>query len=426
MKINLSLIPKKAIVAVALSGGRDSMALLHRLVEENINVKAICVEHGIRGEVSKEEAKGVKSYCDKIGVECRTYEVDAIKYSKEKKLTVEQSARELRYSCFENALEEGFCDLVATAHHADDNAETVIIRLIRGTGIKGLTGISDRRDRYIRPLLETTREEIDEYVKKNNIVYFEDETNACLDYTRNFVRHDILERIKERFPSVVKSISRLSTLAKEDEEYFDKIVEDKIVDLKDAFGIKIEDLNITAVGERLIRRAFFNLGVTADVEERHIDLVKGLKDAENGTSLDMPYDTVCTKEYDTIAIYKRREDIDFEYTVSKSATYQCGDRLVHVEEVDKRGREGLFVDLDKIEGATIRKKREGDIFKRFGGGTKSLGDYLTDIKMPVRLRENLVVIAKDREVLVVVGVEISDKVKVDESTVRIGKIGEDR
>ena len=426
MKINLSLIPKKAIVAVALSGGRDSMALLHRLVEENINVKAICVEHGIRGEVSKEEAKGVKSYCDKIGVECRTYEVDAIKYSKEKKLTVEQSARELRYSCFENALEEGFCDLVATAHHADDNAETVIIRLIRGTGIKGLTGISDRRDRYIRPLLETTREEIDEYVKKNNIVYFEDETNACLDYTRNFVRHDILERIKERFPSVVKSISRLSTLAKEDEEYFDKIVEDKIVDLKDAFGIKIEDLNITAVGERLIRRAFFNLGVTADVEERHIDLVKGLKDAENGTSLDMPYDTVCTKEYDTIAIYKRREDIDFEYTVSKSATYQCGDRLVHVEEVDKRGREGLFVDLDKIEGATIRKKREGDIFKRFGGGTKSLGDYLTDIKMPVRLRENLVVIAKDREVLVVVGVEISDKVKVDESTVRIGMIGEDR
>ena len=426
MKINLSLIPKKAIVAVALSGGRDSMALLHRLVEENINVKAICVEHGIRGEVSKEEAKGVKSYCDKIGVECRTYEVDAIKYSKEKKLTVEQSARELRYSCFENALEEGFCDLVATAHHADDNAETVIIRLIRGTGIKGLTGISDRRDRYIRPLLETTREEIDEYVKENNIVYFEDETNACLDYTRNFVRHDILERIKERFPSVVKSISRLSTLAKEDEEYFDKIVEDKIVDLGDAFGIKIEDLNITAVGERLIRRAFFNLGVTADVEERHIDLVKGLKDAENGTSLDMPYDTVCTKEYDTIAIYKRREDIDFEYTVSKSATYQCGDRLVHVEEVDKRGREGLFVDLDKIEGATIRKKREGDIFKRFGGGTKSLGDYLTDIKMPVRLRENLVVIAKDREVLVVVGVEISDKVKVDESTVRIGKIGEDR
>lgn len=426
MKINLSLIPKNAIVAVALSGGRDSMALLHRLVEENINVKAICVEHGIRGEVSKEEAKGVKSYCDKIGVECRTYEVDAIKYSKEKKLTVEQSARELRYSCFENALDEGFCDLVATAHHADDNAETVIIRLIRGTGIKGLTGISDRRDRYIRPLLETTREEIDEYVKKNNIVYFEDETNACLDYTRNFVRHDILERIKERFPSVVKSISRLSTLAKEDEEYFDKIVEDKIVDLGDAFGIKIEDLNITAVGERLIRRAFFNLGVTADVEERHIDLVKGLKDAENGTSLDMPYDTVCTKEYDTIAIYKRREDIDFEYTVSKSATYQCGDRLVHVEEVDKRGREGLFVDLDKIEGATIRKKREGDIFKRFGGGTKSLGDYLTDIKIPVRLRENLVVIAKDREVLVVVGVEISDKVKVDESTVRIGKIGEDR
>lgn len=422
MKINLDLIPKNAVVAVALSGGRDSMALLHRLIAENITVKAICVEHGIRGEVSKSECSGVKKYCDGIGVTCKAYEVDALSYAKENKLTVEQSARELRYKCFEEALNDGFCDYVATAHHADDNAETVLMRIFRGTGVKGLIGISDKRDRYIRPLLSVTREEIDEYVKSNGIPYFEDETNACLDYTRNFIRHELMERIKERYPSVVKAITRLSSSASRDEEYFDTVVSEKIIPLNGAWGISVEDLTIPAVGERLIRRAFYNLGVTVDIEERHVEIVKSLISAENGVTVDMPYDTTCSKEYDLIAVYKKKVQDDFEVELDAfDKSYSCGDRSVLVKSADRRG-EGLFVDYDKVVGAVFRPKREGDIFKRFGGGTKSLGDYLTDIKLPLRLREGLIVLAKGKEVLAVVGVEISDKAKIDGDTTRIVEI----
>ena len=422
MKINLDLIPKNAVVAVALSGGRDSMALLHSLLAENVAVKAICVEHGIRGEVSKSECKGVKEYCDGIGVTCRTYSVDALSYAKQNKLTVEQSARQLRYECFEKALDEGFCDYVATAHHADDNAETVLMRIFRGTGAKGLIGIAKKRDRYLRPLLNVTREEIDEYVECHHIPYFEDETNTSLDYTRNFIRHEIMEKIKERYPSVVKSINRLSSSISRDELYFDTVVGERIIELNGAWAIEVKDLAIPAVGERLIRRAFYNLGVTVDVEERHVDIIKALISAENGTTLDMPYDTVCAKEYDRIVVYKKRERQDYEVKLETyDKSYKCGEVEVSVQTCNKIGR-GLFVDYDKVVGAVFRPKRDGDIFKRYGGGTKSLGDYLTDVKMPLRLREELIVLAKGNEVYAVVGVEISDKAKIDDKTTRIVEI----
>ena len=422
MKINVGLIPEDAVIAVALSGGRDSMALLHSLLSHNFTVKAICVEHGIRGEVSKSECRGVKEYCESLKVECRTFSVDALSYARENKLTVEQSARELRYRCFEEALNDGFCDCVATAHHADDNAETVLMRIFRGTGVKGLMGISDRRDRYIRPLLDVTREEIDEYIKQNGIPYFEDETNECLDYTRNFIRHELMERIKERYPSAVKAIRRLSLSSGRDEEYFDTLVGEKILPLDGAWGITLSDLSIPAVGERLIRRAFYNLGVTVDIEERHVEIVKSLVSAENGVSFDMPYDTVCTREYDRIVVYKKQQKADFEVELdAPDRSYQCGESTVIVRSADKRG-EGLFVDYDKVSGAVFRLKREGDIFKRFGGGTKSLGDYLTDIKLPVRLRDSLIVLAKGNEVYAVVGVEISDKARIDGFTTRIVEI----
>lgn len=417
MKLNLNLVPK-SVVAVALSGGRDSMVLLDMLRKEDVKVKAICVEHGIRGEISKLESKKVFEFCNNLGVECRVYSVDVPKVAKERKLTIEQTARELRYQCFEKALDEGFCDYIATAHHADDNAETILMRIMRGTGAKGLTGISERRDRYIRPLLKVTRDEIDEYVEKNGIVYFEDETNTSTEYTRNFIRHEIMPKLKERYPQVVKSITRLSESIRRDEEYFETIVNKKIVDLGGAWGIRVEDLDIPAIGERLIRRAFLNLGVTADVEERHVELVKSLVCMENGTSFDMPYDTICTKEYELITIYKRQSQNEQEVVLRGENTYLFGDRKIVVELCDKRDK-GIYVDYQKVEGAVFRQRRDGDTFKRYGGGTKSLGDYLTDIKLPIRQRDQLIVLAKGNEVLAILGVEISDKAKIDDTTTRI-------
>lgn len=426
MKVNLKLCQKYSTIAVGLSGGRDSMALLHYLLSKkedlDVDIKAVCVDHGIR-ECSSEESKKVKDFCDRLGVQCKLYKVDCVSYSKENKLTLEQSARELRYACFEDAIKSGFCEVIATAHHLSDNTETVLMRILRGTGIKGLCGIAEEREGYIRPFLGVKREEIDRYIEENKIEYFEDETNTDTKYTRNFIRHDVLPEIKKRYPSVDESIERLSKLARSDEEYFDAITDGKLLTLGlGAYGVLVEDATYDAIFSRLVRKAFYKLGVTADVEDRHIELIKNLLSGENGDSLDMPYGACVSLEYDKLVFYKKR-DISSEEILYDECEMEIDlGEGYRSRKTSNREKGGLCIDFDKARGGVFRYRREGDSFKRFGGGTKSLGDYFTDIKFPKRLRDEVVVLAKGSEVLVVLGVEISDKVKVDDNTRVIAKL----
>ena len=426
MKFNDKVIKSGTTVAVGISGGRDSVALLHYLKENkdklNITLKAICVEHGIR-ESAKKEAVWVQKICESWGIPLKIYSVNAIEYSRENKLTVEQGARELRYQCFSDAKTSGFCDYVATAHHLLDNVETVLMRVFRGTGIKGLSGIKDERDYFIRPILSATREEIDEYISENGLTYFDDETNDDTIYTRNFIRHELVPKIKEKYPKMEESILRLSRLASIDEEYFDEIIKDKIIKLdNNAWGVDIKDTKSPAVFSRLVRRAFALLGVNQDVEDRHVELLLVLANGENAESLDMPYGVVATKEYDNLVFYKK-EEIVFPEIPLLYKDYEIDGTKYYVEKIDKRDSLSLCIDFDKAEGAVFRTRKKGDYFKRFGGGTKSLGDYLTDIKLPVRLRDRIIVLARKSEVLAVLGVEISENVKIDKSTKKMIKLG---
>ena len=423
MKFNSELVKSGAVIAVGVSGGRDSVALLHYLAENRekfgVEVKAICVEHGIR-ECATRERLGVQELCERLGVECKVFKVDALGYAKEKKLTVEQSARILRYDCFESAVKDGFCDTIATAHHLSDNVETVLMRIFRGTGIKGLGGIKERRDFYIRPLLSTPRKEIDEYVEKYNLPYFEDETNVDTRYTRNYIRHKVLPVILDRYPGAEENVERLAKLSAVDEAHFEKIVNEKIKTMSyGAVGVSVDETKDMAVFSRLIRRAFSLLGVDVDVEDRHVSLIESLTSGENGDTLDMPYGVKVIREYDDIVFFREGEREDREIPlVQKNFEFTLGENF-RVSEADKRGTTGLFIDYDKACGAVFRYKRDGDVFKRFGGGTKSLGDYFTDTKLPVRIRDRVVVLARDKEVLAVLGVEISEKVKIDENTKNI-------
>lgn len=427
MKIDESLFTKGLTVGVALSGGRDSAVLFHYLIMAKarlgIEVVAVNVEHGIRAS-SKMESELLDKYCKKLEIPIRVYSVNVPEHAQANKKTIEQSARILRYECFDNAISTGFCDIIATAHHGDDDAETVLMRIFRGTGVRGLGGISGKRGNIIRPMLNSSREDIDRYCEENGIKYFEDETNSDTKYTRNFIRHEVLPIIKTRYPAVVDSLLRLADTAKVDEEHFKRITRDKLIALEyGGVGIKCEDLEDEAVAFRLITEAFAKLGVNADVEERHIGLIVGLKTLENGATLDMPYFVRATKEYDLIVLYREEEkeskiieieDCPFSFTFS-GVNFD-------IEEVPEREKTGLYLDARELEGAVIRTRREGDSFKRFGGGRKSLGDYFTDIKLPVRLRDRVPVIAKDNEILAVFGVEISDIVKITDKTKKTLKI----
>lgn len=426
MKFNDKVIKSGTTVAVGISGGRDSVALLHYLKENkdklNITLKGVLVEHGIR-ESAKDESLWVQKLCKNWDIPLKVYSVNVPEYCKEQKLTIEQGARALRYDCFADAKNSGFCDYIATAHHLLDNVETVLMRVFRGTGIKGLSGIKDTRDYFIRPILSTTREEIDEYIREHGLSYFDDETNADTVYTRNFIRHELVPKIREKYPKMEESILRLSRLASMDEEYFDEIVSDKIIKLDgNAWGVSIKDTKSPAVFSRLVRKAFSLLGVNQDVEDRHVELISALVKGENGETLDMPYGVVVTKEYENLVFYKK-ENVEFADIPLVYDDYEINNTGFHVEKINVREPNALCIDFDKAEGAVFRTRKTGDYFKRFGGGTKSLGDYLTDIKLPVRRREKVIVLAKENEILAILGVEISEKVKIDKSTKKMIKLG---
>lgn len=210
-------------VTVGLSGGADSSALVYALAdmreELGINVYACHVNHNLRGSESDADEAFVRSLCERIGVALEVFSID-VKGSAGKHESTEETARKLRYECFEKVCERNGSKL-ATAHTADDNAETVLMNMIRGTGTKGLAGIPPVRGVFIRPLIYCTREQTEGYCRENGIDFVTDSSNLSDDYTRNRVRHKLLPLIKEFNPSFLSAVSRMTASVGDDCAFLD-------------------------------------------------------------------------------------------------------------------------------------------------------------------------------------------------------------
>ena len=409
---------KNSKIALALSGGRDSMALAYALKAQGTPFFAINFEHGIRGDKSVKDSQFVRAWCEKNGVECLSITLDTPTYAKEKGLTIEQGARELRYFHFDKLLQEGKCDYIALAHHNDDQVETILMRLFRGTGVRGLKGMSEVSGKYVRPLINYTREDIDKYVNENNIPFVEDETNKDEGYTRNYIRSQ-LKGLKKRFPTIGESIARISRSATEIDEYLLAQIGD--IEMVDGeCTMDISEFDTPATAKRKILAIFEKLGVRQDVEERHYPLIFDLASAENGKKIDLPHGIVAHKDgkkvvFSTLTTPDDMEEIPFEGKTIEG--------VITVTPVDKFEKgDDLVIDLNKVpKQAVLRHPREKDKIRKFGGGSKSLGDFLTDKKVPLRKRKDLIVLASapsgyknSNEILFVLGVEISADLKVDE------------
>lgn len=403
-------------IGLAVSGGMDSMAMLHcyRLVCQKIVV--INIEHGIRGESSQKDSAFVKNYCEKNGIPVLFFSVKTLEECKKTKESVESAARRLRYEIFDNLLADKTVDVIALAHHADDNAETVLMRIFRGTGIKGLGGIIQRSG-YIRPLLKYTRTEIEEYVKQNNIPFVEDETNQESDYTRNFIRLEILPKIKERYKEVTKSITRLSENALEIDEYLSAQIGEIVTNAQECI---IKDLfsKDVVIQKYTIREAFARLGITQDIEARHIDSILELKNKENNTSIDMPYFSRAIRHNsDLIITVASGEEFWEEFDITKNYTYKGNSYMFSAGE---KIVSGISFDCDKVpDGAVIRSRLCGDVFKRVNGKTKLLSDFLGEQKLPSTEKEKILVLADRQTILAVLGYETSDLIKIDNTTKKI-------
>ena len=414
-------------VAVAVSGGEDSMALLHFTANFcarfRIKTVALNVEHGIRGENSLRDSAFVKDYCKTHGIPFLEYKVDAPKKAKADKIPLEQAARILRYECFFDAVKSGKCEAVFTAHHSSDNLESVLFNLYRGTGIKGLSGIRDYNNVIYRPFVKVSKAEISEYVKQNAIPYVNDETNSCDDYTRNFLRHNVIPKIKEVFPEAEKSVLRLSETLKEESEFLDTLAKETLTSRDGSFYIPTDTPK--AVMARAVIIALKNLGLVRDYEKTHVDDVCALTEKENGKTVSLPLGIKAAKEYNRITIFKDRACKDETVAVPfTTGLHALNGRTISVlpcgKISDEELKKGFYADLDKIpDGAEIRFRKKGDRFTKFGGGTKSLSDYFTDKKIPLKDRDGILLVADKSDVLIINGVAVSDKVRVDKNTENI-------
>ena len=418
-------------IAVALSGGVDSVSLLHILLNNSkhlgISVKAVNVEHGIRGESSENDSLFVSELCKKLNVPLLCYSVNAPEFSQKHGVSLETAARILRYQCFDNALIDGFCDKIATAHHQSDDVETVLFNLLRGSALSGVSGIKKQSEnkKIIRPLLSASREELVAFAEKNGYEYVIDESNFDDAPTRNFLRLKVIPLIKTRFPDAEKAIARFADIANEESEYLDNKAHSLISEQQNA--ILIPDENEFTLFKRAALILLKKIGFKVDYEKQHLDALVNLTKLQTGAKINLKNGIVAYKSYNKIVfetpVFSQNES-DTALKISFSlGSFELGNYVLCFKKVQKREKTGLFFDLDKLPGkAVIRLKESGDEITPFKGRKKSLKKYLTDKKIESRVSAQFPLLACGNIIYAVCPVDISDQIKTDENSKNIIKI----
>ncbi|MGN0797269.1 MAG: tRNA lysidine(34) synthetase TilS [Christensenellales bacterium] len=406
-------------LALAVSGGKDSTFLLNYFVENRKNLPdffVVNVDHNLRGEESKADSDFVRKLCKELDVECKCFDEDIRGYCDNGGYGLEQGARLRRREIFAEVVKTTRAERVVTAHHKDDQCESVLMHVFRGSGINGLIGMPFDDGLIVRPLLDIASDEIEREMNIRGLEYRVDSSNLSTDYTRNKLRSEIIPMIKQVYPSVVDNVLRLASIAEDTQSFIDKFLvraewTGKELTLSETLA-ECDDAVATASIFDGLQRA----GWRVDIEKKHVQAVRDLYNKRPPARVSLPGSLVAWRERSGVVLAKEYEQKDQRYAVDYG-TYVMGDIMVTLSKEYSEG--ALRADMDELKKGVLRYRQKGDKICKFGGGTKSLGDYLTDKKVPLRLRDGLAVIARDSDVLAVIGVDISSKVAVREVTKEI-------
>lgn len=428
------LIKQGEIIGVATSGGRDSMALLHFLHENrealNCQVLAINIDHCIR-EHSAADSAFVMDYCKENNIKAYTFKVDAVKLSRDEKLSIEAAARDARYNTFEALIKKGLVDKIALAHHMYDQAETILLNLLRGCGLSGAKGMEPIRDnKYIRPMLTVPREEIMGYIDEYAIPYVDDETNEDVNYSRNYIRNVIMPTIRKKFRSVDKNLVHFADICAQDDKYINSQIETgSIAKLGDVTRVPMYYFSYQPSVINRVLLKVLSAYSSQDIESKHINMIcEFAHDGQNGDSIDLPFGIKVHKEYEylTVAPLKKKvETVAQEFKKGKNYIEGFGTiRIVSSKVFNDIKPHQHVVDANKVPANAVwRFKDDKDMFTPFGStSAKKLKDYLADKKIPQRLRGNIPVLAVDNTIYIVADLEISDLLKVDDNSGNLYKI----
>lgn len=396
-------------VVVALSGGADSVALLYVLnsIKEkyNLTLYACHLNHLIRGDEADADEQFVVGLCDKLGIELYVRRVDVKHIASEQKISVELCGRNERYAFFDE-LSKKLDAKVATAHTASDNVETVLYNMTRGTSITGLCGIKPVRDYIIRPLIDVSRQEVEQYCSENNIEYVTDSTNLSDDYTRNAIRHHAVAPLQHINPNLCNSVSRMCSDLTDIKEFIDKYSLKEINRCKNDYGYNAEHL--LSLERAILTNSMYLIAKDSGTDAQHTHIELMISILSDGGCVDLPDGKRAVCKQGVFRIVDICDDTQFVQCPLMSSVYA---RYISKEELKSINKKLLnnCINCDIItQDTVIRTRKEGDSFTLCDRDvTKSLKKLLNELKIPAEKRSGLKLVANGSTVLWLEGVGVS-------------------
>lgn len=441
-----SMIQSGDSILVGLSGGPDSVCLLtvlDRLKPEfDLSLSAVYFDHGLRPEETPDEIDFCRDLCGSINIPFQTTPLNVLEHAKTARLSKQESARELRYRALKRLASDAGVQRIALGHHADDQAETILMRLFRGTGPSGLAGIPPIRKNIIRPLIEIERKQIEQFLDTEGIGFMVDSSNLHDDYLRNRLRIHIMPAVKKLNRDVIKTMARAADICREEERYFDvqvtkalmKLITRKTDHAIELFIRPLETMD-TVILRRVLRRALDETRGLREVSFHHIDeMIHLIRSGQSGDRIYLPGERRVIKKYATLLIsaeaQRKMETVPFDMTAPLPLN---GSDMVLLTNVMHRsdwngtfgdGKRSAAFDADKLAlPLTVRSRIPGDTFSPLGfPHRKKLQDFFVDEKIPRDERDTVPLLISGNTIAWVIGHRIDGRFAIDTTTQRIVQI----
>lgn len=415
-------------IVIGFSGGPDSVLLLYALnelrKEYGYNLLAVHINHQLRGEEAVKDEEFSKDFSNSIGVKCISFHIDVNGYAKEHKISVEDAGRRIRYEKFHEVLEEEFGKgVIAVGHHKNDDAETILINLIRGAGGAGLSGISSKSNNIVRPLIDITKGEILEFLNENKIPYVEDKTNFENDYLRNKIRNVIIPYIENEInENFIDSLTRSSKIIESNEDFLEDYVSNLnlISHERNYYKLNCKDFekHHIAIQRKLILKAYESIkGDRKDISFTNVESIRKIIIQNSGEFYINNF--LLYMAYGYLYLIFKDEKKQEEFIIREKGKYNFRDFIIKVDIVENKNikvqrKEAIFPKEFLEEGIVVRSRKPGDKIK-LKNFTKKVKDIFIDSKVPKHLRDEIPILQYKDDIIWITGLKRSHNYLVDPS-----------
>lgn len=409
---------------LAVSGGIDSMVLLHLFQQLDYEIAVLHCNFQLRGIESFEDQIFIQNYANSNSISIFTTQFDTKAFAEDYKFSIQVAARELRYNWFYELLEKENFDYILTAHHADDNLETFLINLSRGTGLDGLTGIPKQNDKVIRPLLPFSRQEIESYAKEKGILWREDSSNTSDKYLRNKIRHDLVPILKELNPNFISSFQKTQNYLQEAQTMVEDaaimVYQQVATEEGDTIHFDLKKLKQLPNFQSYLYQWLNEFGFLAWND------IYDLVDGQSGKQvLSKDFRILKNRDHLIVSPIHIAPENEAFFINENEVNFPLKLSFCKVADISKASNTTIFVDEDKLQfPLVLRKWKTGDFFQPFGmnGKTKKVSKFFKDEKLSLIDKENAWILCSDNQIVWIIGLRLDERFKTEKTTQNILKI----